>query len=132
MSDPPPLPREGFSTLGASFTREALDRVRAVVGTLRDQGKGSKEIVELMRKDLPDFPEMTLRRLYDLSTGKKIADDFAKDEVAEQKAVKKDTLDVRLKAARADLVSGSLVRWLGADWYVARLQGERLVLRKIS
>lgn len=132
MSDGPPLPREGFSTLGASFTKEALDRVRGVVGRLQEQGKTPKEIVELMRGDLPDFPESALRRLYDLSTGRKIADDFGKDDVAEQKALKKDTLEVRLKSARADLVSGSLVRWLGADWYVARLEGDRLVLRKIS
>ncbi len=132
MSDDPVLPREGFTTLGAAFTREALEKVRRVVLVLSSQGRTEAQVLQLMKKDLPDFGEAGRKRLYDLATGARIPDDFSKDDVASQKAVKKDTLEIELKSPPADLASGALVRWLGTDWVVARLEGPKLLLRKLA
>ena len=134
MTDEIRLPRETMTTLGAAFTKDALVKVKRIVQKLQDAGKSEKEILSIMRHDLPDFPSATRNRLYALAVGRKVADDFKSGEVTDQKAVKKDTLEVQLKAPRPDLVSGSLVHYLGADWYVSRIytDGDRFVLRRLT
>ncbi len=124
-------PREGFTMIGVSFTKDAMKNAIAEVKKLHADGWAEAKVIGLLRKDLPSFSDHTLRRIYDLALGRPVKDDFAKDDLASQRAAAKDTFELELKAERSDLKSGGIVRFLGSDWYIKRISGVRLMIRRL-
>lgn len=129
-SDELELPPEGFVTLSIAFTKEAMDRAIEFMKQLHAQGHAEEKVLAQTKKLMREFSSDTLRRLYDLAMERPIAEDFAPGEILSQRAAAKDTLELELARPRMDLLPGSIVRFMGANWYVTRV-GPRTHIRRI-
>jgi hypothetical protein len=128
MSDPP----EGFSTLAAQFTRKVVDRIVSTIRDLRRRGWTERRILAQLKKDLRAFPSHAIRRLYDLSRDRAIPDDVAASNIASEKEVKTDTLELVVRVELPGVEKGGLLQHRGSCWYVASASGTAYVLKKLA
>jgi hypothetical protein len=121
-----------MTRVSIAFTKEMmakmLARFRALIGS--EQTRPTS--IKIVEEELPGFSRQLLGRLYDLAAGKTIPNDFTKDDLKSIKAVADQTFELVFKKPRPEFMRGSIVRFLGTEWWVrvgteSRLQINRLV-----
>ena len=132
MNDELTLPNEGLPTLGAQFTKRAVDKICGAVKKLIDQGWDEPRIHAKMNSELMAFDEHTRRRLYDMAVGKDIADDITAENLVSSTEVKPGTNQVEVKEEVKHLKTSTLIRFGGQDWYVGGFKNNKYVLKLIS
>ncbi len=123
---------EGFSTLAAQFTRSVVDKIVSTVRKLRAEGWTEGSILARMREDLRAYPSHAVQRLYDLSRDKAIPDDVASSNLASEKEVKADTIEVGVRVPLPGVEKGGLLQHKGSCWYVVEVRGPVYTLKKLS
>jgi hypothetical protein len=125
------MPRESMTMVGIAFTKELTKKILAAAKKLQADGLPADEALLQLKRDHRGFSDAGLRRMLDLAAGRPVRDDFGSGDVVAQRAVSKDTFLVQLGRERSDLAPGGVVRFLGADWYVKRVAGALLELRRM-
>lgn len=131
MSDELQLPREGMSTIGAQFTKSAVNKVLQAVQKLKAQGFNELVILDKMKKELPFFHPHTVRRLYDKSVGNPVEDDIKASDVTSEREVKPATFEIVTTAPVPGVERDCLIQFRGHDYYVAKITGSTYLLKKI-
>jgi hypothetical protein len=125
-------PREGITSMGIAFTLEMGRKIMDGVRRLAAEGWSETRILAKMREDVHGFSPHTLKRLYDMATGKPIRDDFQQSEIVSQKATAKHTFELELLRTRPEIPVGSIVRFMGGDWFIKRTVENRIIIRRFA
>ena len=130
MAEELEIPEEGFVTISIAFLKEGMNKAIQTARKLHAAGNGEAQVLAALKKEQRDFSSSTLKRLYDIAVGRPVPDDLTDFEVVSSRVVAKDTLELEFKQPRRDLFPGAVVRYIGTDWYVTRLQ-PRVEIRRI-
>ncbi len=122
----------GLTKISIAFTKELIAKALGRFRSLIAMGHSQLSCVKAVDAEFPGLSKQMLDRLFDMASGKKIDDDFPEDQIETMKAVAEDTFELLLKRDRPDLVRGTIVHFMGADWYVRKIEGARLQIRRIA
>ncbi len=125
------MPRESMTMVGISYTKELMKKVIATARKMHDDGIAADQALPELKRTHRGFTDSGFRRMYELAAGRPVKDDLAAADIVAQRAVSKDTFLVQLSRERSDLAPGGVVRFLGADWYVKRVAGALVELRRM-
>ncbi|MBI2930559.1 MAG: hypothetical protein HYY16_02815 [Planctomycetes bacterium] len=125
-------PSGGFTDLAIAFTKQAIVDIVGIARRLLQGGWSEAKILDRLREENSGFSDRTLRRLIEVAAGRPVQSDFSKDEIASEKVVARHLLEIELKRARSEVCLGSVVHFLGVDWYVKCANGTRLTLQRLS
>ncbi len=130
MADRPRRP-SSLTKISIAFTKELIGNALARVKQLLLAGHARHVCIQTLDEEFLGLSKQMQDRLFDMASGKKIPDDFPKDDIDSMKAVDTDTFELNLKGDRPELVRGTIVRFMGGDWYVRAMLGRRLLIRRI-
>lgn len=131
MPDEIRLPREGMSTLSAAFTRSYVEKIIRGIKSLRDKGKPEDQILKTLRDQLTDLDPFSLERVYKISLGETIPDDFAESMIAKETEIKPGTWKLEVKLVPPGVEMGTIVHHRGRACCVVRRDGAMVQLKAL-
>lgn len=131
MTDDLQLPKEGLSTLSASFTRDYVEKVLKALKQIRDHGTSEADILRKMEREMRDMDAFSRRRLYEMSRGGPIPDDFPPDAVVDQREPKPGSFVLTVKQVPKVFVVGTLIQHAGKCCCIVRLEVQTLHLKAV-